>query len=109
LESYPGPQLAMVRYSANHDSLVEWVYNEADIDKSKVVWAREMDPASNLELIRYFKDRRVWLAEPDFNPPRVSPYPAGKTETGAGELAMLGNHSGGAYATGSAFKASGAQ
>jgi hypothetical protein len=50
------------------------VYNAADIDHSKVVWAREMDPASNRELLRYFKVRKAWLVEPDFNPPRVSPY-----------------------------------
>ncbi len=75
LEGYSGLQLAMVRYSAGHNVLDEWVYNAPDIDQSKVVWAREMDPASNRELLRYFKGRRVWLIEPDFNPPRVTPYP----------------------------------
>ena len=41
--------------------LDEWVYNAADIDNSKVVWAREMDDADNLDLIRYYKNRTVWL------------------------------------------------
>ena len=36
----------------DHNPLNEWVYNSADIDGSKVVWAREMDTADNLELIR---------------------------------------------------------
>ena len=89
LENQLGTQLAIVRYSAKHDSLVEWVYNAADIDKSKVVWAREMDPASNLELIRYYKDRKVWLVEPDCNPPKVSPYPVEEMESGTHELAMI--------------------
>jgi len=48
----------------------------ADIDKAKVVWARDMDDSENAELIRYFPHRRVWLAEPDLAPPRLSPYPA---------------------------------
>jgi hypothetical protein len=75
LENRPGGQLAIVRYAPDHDPFEEWVYNAADIDDSKVIWAREMDPASNRELSRYFKDRKVWLVEPDSNPPRLSPYP----------------------------------
>jgi hypothetical protein len=74
LEANPGPQLAIVRYSPTHDPVVEWVYNAADIDKSKVVWARDMSPEKNRELLRYFKGRQAWLIEPDFNPPRIRPY-----------------------------------
>ncbi len=75
LEQLPGPQLAIVRYSPKHYPMDEWVYNAADIDNSKVIWAREMDAASNLELMRYYKDRRVWLVQPDMQSERVSPYP----------------------------------
>ena len=39
----------------------EWVYNEANIDGAKVVWAREMDTAHNRKLLEYFADRCVWL------------------------------------------------
>ena len=52
----------------------EWVYNAANIDSSKVIWAREMDAANNLDLIRYYKDRQVWLVQPDAQPAKVSPY-----------------------------------
>ena len=75
LSKNPGGQLAILRYAPDHFIFEEWVYNSPDIDGSKIVWAREMDPASNAELLRYYKDRKVWLIEPDFNPPRVSPYP----------------------------------
>ena len=40
----------------------------------KVIWAQEMDEAENLELFHYYKDRTVWLVEPDTKPARVSPY-----------------------------------
>lgn len=74
LEALPGPQLAIVRYTPEHDYMGEWVYNHADIDGSKVVWAREMDRDRNRELLDYFRNRQAWLIEPDQNPPRVSPY-----------------------------------
>jgi hypothetical protein len=73
LEGHPGDQLAIVRYPPDY-LYPEWVYNAADIDKSKVIWAREMDPASNRELLDYYKGRTAWLVEPASNPPRVVPY-----------------------------------
>ena len=66
--------LVLVRYDRRHDPGDEWVYNGADIDGSQVVWARELDPESNAELIRYFAGRKVWLVEPDQHPPRLVPY-----------------------------------
>jgi hypothetical protein len=75
LEPLLGKQLVIVRYAPGHDPMNEWVYNAADIDDSKVVWAREMDEAGNLELIHYYKDRTVWLVQPDSNPASVSLYP----------------------------------
>jgi hypothetical protein len=75
LEKLPAKQLAIVRYRAAHNPFDEWVYNAPDIDSSKVVWAREMEPADNLQLIQYYKDREVWLVEPDLTPDAVSPYP----------------------------------
>jgi hypothetical protein len=74
LEANSGPQLALVRYSSQHDPVVEWVYNAADIDGSKVIWARDMDAEKNRELLRYYPNRQAWLIEPDFNPPRVTLY-----------------------------------
>jgi hypothetical protein len=37
----------------------------ADIDGSKVVWARDMGAEKNQNLIEYFSDRQVWLVKPD--------------------------------------------
>ncbi len=75
LERLPGKQLVIVRYSPSHDLMDEWVYNAPNIDDSKVTWAREMDETKNLELIHYYKDRKVWLVQPDLQPTEFSPYP----------------------------------
>jgi hypothetical protein len=77
LERTPGSHLAIVRYGPHHPiDMHEWVYNEADINAAKVIWARDMAPAENKELIDYFHDRHVWLVDADATPPRVVPYRA---------------------------------
>jgi hypothetical protein len=74
LKQTPGDNLVVVRYRPDHDFILdEWVYNGADIDGSKVIWARDMGD-ENTELLRYFRDRRAWLVEPDYNPPKLTPY-----------------------------------
>lgn len=73
LEHLPGPQLAVVAYAPRH-MLNDWVYNGGDIDRQKVIWARQMDPASDRRLLEYYKDRTAWLVQPDSDPPSVTPY-----------------------------------
>jgi hypothetical protein len=81
LEATPGQHLIFVRYRFDHDPRDEWVYSEADIDGAQVVWAREMRADENAELIRYFKNRKVWLLQPDEEPPRLWQYPAAPSLT----------------------------
>ena len=66
--------LVIVRYSSNHDFHRCITYNRADIDRARVVWARELDSESNANLLNYYRGRTVWLYEPDETPPRISPY-----------------------------------
>lgn len=54
---------------------VGWVENEADIDHSRIVWAWDLGPEKNRELLDYYKDRRVWLVNTADNPPHLIPYP----------------------------------
>ena len=70
----PGRHLVLVRYKPDHDATLEWVYNGADIDNSKLIWARDLGPSQNQELLHYYRDRSVWLLQPDDNPPKLSPY-----------------------------------
>jgi len=74
LERSGGKHLIVVQYGAAHDPGKEWVYNDADIDGSPVVWARGMSAAENRQLQNYFKDRKAWVLEADRKPVRLAPY-----------------------------------
>jgi hypothetical protein len=76
LERLPGQQRAIVRYSPRHNPVDEWVYYSPDIDTSKVVWARDMDAAHNVELMRYCRPQGL----------------AGRAGLVAGGFLSLSNH-----------------
>jgi hypothetical protein len=74
LAEIPGQILIFVRYSPRHIFQEEWVYNEADIDAARIVWARDLGPQENDKLRALYPSREVFLLEPDLTPPRLSPY-----------------------------------
>ncbi|HVR23859.1 MAG TPA: hypothetical protein VMU26_11095 [Candidatus Polarisedimenticolia bacterium] len=78
LQSLPGRQLVIMVYGPRHNFAREWVYNDADIDAAKVIWARDMGGDSNQELLTYFKDRRVWRVNADAASPMLQSYWAAK-------------------------------
>ena len=77
----PGKHLVMVRYLGHHSIHEEWVYNGADIDNSKVVWARDLDPKQNAKLFAYFKERTIWLVEPGEDSTPLLPYREGASQS----------------------------
>jgi hypothetical protein len=74
LSHEPGKHLVIVRYEPDHNIHDEWVYNGADIDNAKVLWARKLDEPQDAKLLAYFKDRTVWLVEPDKDNTELIPY-----------------------------------
>jgi hypothetical protein len=71
LEATPGEHLVIARYAPVHSPHEEWVWNGADIDASKVVWARSLGPEQDRALLAYFADRRHWSLYADREPPTL--------------------------------------
>ena len=69
LQNSPGQHLVIVSYGPGHELDHEWVYNAADIDAAKVVWARDMGARDNAELLQYFQGRQVWRLKVDQGAP----------------------------------------
>ena len=74
IDAIEGPLLVFVRYSPRHIYQEEWVWNEADIDSARVVYARDLGADEDQKLIAYYPQRKVLLLEPDFPTPKLSPY-----------------------------------
>jgi hypothetical protein len=68
-----GQHVFFVRYNPGHSFHDEWVYNDADIDSSAIVWCRYMGP-EDIEVARYFKGRRLWIADVNKDSAVIAPY-----------------------------------
>jgi hypothetical protein len=71
--SQGGRQLILVRYTPQHATHYDYVFNGANIDSSPVIWARDMGYLANRELIDHYLDRKVWLWQPDISPRALPP------------------------------------
>jgi len=69
MEQIEGNHLIVVRYGQGHSVHNEWVFNRADIDGAKVVFARDMGEEKNKALLDYYSEkgaggaRHIWMLE----------------------------------------------
>lgn len=73
IASLQGKLLVFVHYAPQHPFQEEWVWNAADIDAARVVFARDLGPAENEKLLRYYADRKPFWFEPDHPLPLLEP------------------------------------
>lgn len=74
LSHLPGPQLVFVRYPHPEMGVVsEWVFNSADIDAQKIVFAFDFGRKEDQKLLNYYPNRQAWLVTVDGKEYSVSP------------------------------------
>ena len=74
LESTEGRHLVLVHNSNSAIGIWDWIYNQPDLDRARVIWARDMGHEANEELIRYYPNRRIWYVDQDDGIMRLNPY-----------------------------------
>jgi hypothetical protein len=77
----PGRHLVFVETKTDPANLFQWIYNEAEIDDSRIVWARDLGPERNRDLAAYFAGRKIWTVNPNIEPAGLSPH--GMVEPGS--------------------------
>lgn len=60
LELEKGRHIVLMDDSPVLERHVTWIHNSADIDNSKIVWARSISPEKDRRLLEYYRDRTVW-------------------------------------------------
>ena len=68
LESQPENHLVLIRRHQPYILNDEWVYDDANIEQSRILWVRDLDEKSNQALFRNYPGRRIWLCEPEIVP-----------------------------------------
>jgi hypothetical protein len=75
LEQVPGAHLVFVQAKSDEKNLFQWIYNSADIDASRIVWARDLGEVRNAQLAAYYQgSRALWLVDPNVEPARIIRY-----------------------------------
>jgi hypothetical protein len=77
LDERPGDHLVLVRYVPTFNPSWDWVWNSADIDAQRVVWAHDLGAERNRELLAYYPHRDVWLLTVRLGEKALVPYDAG--------------------------------
>ncbi len=71
LAQVPGEHLVFVKTKASEFNLLQWIYNSANIDGARIVWARDLGEDRDAELAKYYRDRDVWVVDPNVEPATV--------------------------------------
>jgi hypothetical protein len=74
LAKTPGNHLVFVKAKTDPNNLFQWIYNGADLDGSRLVWARDLGDAENARLAAYMAGRRAWLVNPNVEPATLAAY-----------------------------------
>jgi hypothetical protein len=74
LNDFVEKHVILVRYTGSQSPHEEWVYNSANIDAQDVIWAHDLGDVENARLLEYYKDRKIWLFQPDITILRLDPY-----------------------------------
>ena len=75
VEQLPNKYIAIVSYDKTYSTLFEIVYNEADIENSKLIWAYDLGAEKNKALLNYYSDRKILMIKVSGSQMEINPLP----------------------------------
>ena len=66
IEAVPGEHLVLVRFGPRMGNGDEWLFNMADLENSRIIWARDSSPQARKALLDYYPNRKVWILRRGF-------------------------------------------
>lgn len=60
LLAIPGKHLVLVRYDLDRPLRETWIANAARIDDARIIWANDLGPDRNLDLLAHYPGRQLW-------------------------------------------------
>ena len=74
-EKLPNKYLAIVSFDAGYSFHDEIVYNKANIENSKLIWAYDLGAEKNEALLSYYKDRKILVIKVSDSQLEINPLP----------------------------------
>ena len=78
LSRKPGDHLVFVKAKTDENNLFQWVYNLAEIDQQRIIWARDLGDQRNAQLVQYYAAhhlaKNIWMVNPNVEPAEYAPY-----------------------------------
>lgn len=76
IEKLPNKYIALVSYDSGYSVFDEVVYNKADIENSKLIWAYDLGEEKNAALLNYYKSRKVLRVKISGSQIEIIPQPS---------------------------------
>jgi uncharacterized SAM-binding protein YcdF (DUF218 family) len=83
LERIPGNHLIFLRFQYKERGGIFWLFNDPDLNNSRIIWAHDMGIEENQRLMKLYPNRHVWLVYKDDSMNRLTPYPDSSEGFGA--------------------------
>lgn len=70
----PDRYMAVVSYDINYDLHDEIVYNKADIENAKLIWAHDLSDEKNASLFEYYNNRKILMIRVSDSKVEIKPF-----------------------------------
>ncbi|HXU21043.1 MAG TPA: hypothetical protein VN788_10715 [Verrucomicrobiae bacterium] len=67
-----GDHLVFVKYVGHNPRHIQWIHNRADVDSSRIIWARDLGTQADMHLIQHYPSRAAWRVDTGLGEPALT-------------------------------------